>query len=79
MATIRCTKCDHEMQAPSRTFMEEPSEALDKTKVMELAEAIARSGSADAAVCLDLVFRDEPEITEWIAQARCGRKARLAA
>lgn len=76
MAKIHCTHCGGENEGTIvQRFLEDPAQVLDQTRVMELARAIQQGQMDEAAVCLDVLFRDDESVREWIDQARViGRR-----
>lgn len=65
---IICTKCGHVTQGViRRTFLYAPADVLDRDSVMALARMIRREGARGAEEALEYLFRDEPEIREWVA------------
>jgi hypothetical protein len=70
---VTCSSCGQKTEGKiERFFLRDPAEVFDKGQVIALATAIHRGDSAAAAVELDILFRDEPEIVEWIAQGRAS-------
>ena len=69
---VTCGSCGASTEGRmEHRFLYAPKDVLDQTQVMALAAAIKRGDTAAAALELDILFRDEPLITEWIAQGRC--------
>lgn len=73
---VDCEHCGRSTEGRmERRFLEGPAHVLDRREVVALAAAIQRGDMAEAALQLDIVFRDEPVVGEWIAQGRYSRAA----
>jgi hypothetical protein len=71
MAIIHCTNCAAENEGTiEHRFLKNPADVYDKTAVVALGRAVAAGDIAEVAICLDIVFRNDAEIREWIEQGR---------
>ncbi len=75
MIKVTCTKCQNVEYAEGVQVLETPGDVLDRYEVKTLAAAIQRGDMQAAAMSLDVLFRDEPEIREWIALGRASLRA----
>ncbi len=75
MIKVTCVKCGHEDEVEAQRFFRTPSNVLDRYEVKTLAAAIQRGDMQAAAMSLDVLFRDEPEVREWIALGRASLRA----
>ena len=51
---------------------------LDEQGVMALSNAIARGDLSEASIALDVLFREDKTVTEWVQRGRYT-KSRIAA
>ena len=66
---LTCPKCDHRFDVDRRPEpAEDAYQSFDQGDVILLAQIAATAGDTRLQDQLDVVFRDVPEVVEWLRQ-----------